>query len=213
MPVTSCPPWEYKDFPGASAKLAERAPEILIWLYGLSPLERVAKSRDTRALHRWLFDGLTPEKFGYYAGHYRGENFLCLLHCSVGIAGNPLVGTPPSRVASAIYAFADDLRAATASLDILWPVNEQIIPKAVKIRRTAEIVAAIFNSFLLIHPYINGNGHMARFIAVAIFSLYGLLPRRWPINERPPDPPYSELIRRYQHGDTEGFVRFLMSCI
>jgi hypothetical protein len=109
--------------------------------------------------------------------------------------------------------FSTELQQVFGSLDQLWNMDEKSVPMASKIRRTAELIAWAFNTLLLIHPYANGNGHMARFMAVAVFLRYGLRPRRWPINARPADPPYSELIRRYQHGDTEGFIRFLILCL
>jgi Fic/DOC family len=208
-----CPTWEYKNVPGAASLLASLEPAILSWLNTLPPADRVSHVTDTRSLHRWLFVGLTPPGFDYYSGHYRGEDFLCLRHCEVGIPANPLVGCRPQMVATEMRKVANGVTTVLSNLDVLWPVPEKIFSKAAKIRRTAELVAALFNSFLLTHPYVNGNGHMARFIVVAMFSRYNLRLRRWPINQRPPDPPYSSLITSYQQGYTEGFIQFLLRCL
>lgn len=208
-----CPAWEYNNVPGSKSLLAQRAPSILVWLNSLPPTDNAARVNDTRPLHEWLFKDLTPAGCEYYAGHYRGENFFCLLEYEVGIPANPLVGKPAALVNREMRMFVHGANNLLNRLDMLWPIPENIFSKPAKIRQTVEFVAALFNWFLIIHPYANGNGHMARFLAVAILSRYGLRPRQWPINARPPDPPYSTLITRYQQGDTEGFIQFLLKCI
>jgi len=71
----------------------------------------------------------------------------------------------------------------------------------------------VFVYFLEIHPYANGNGHLARFFLIGYLARYGVFLARWPMHPRPSDPPYSDLIRRYRRGDRNSLERFVMSCI
>jgi fido (protein-threonine AMPylation protein) len=208
-----CPAWEYKDVPDYNTILEHRFVIIIRWIWALSLTEKFDLVLDTRTVHEKSFQALTPASYEHYAGHYRGESFKCLVDYEVSISSNPLVGHLPPTVPMEMEGFKDDLRAVASQLDFLWQVNNAFLSKASKIRRLAELVAALFNYFLEIHPYANGNGHMARVIVMSLFSRFGIFLRKWPLNQRPPDPPYSDLIRDYQNGRTEGFIVFLIRCI
>jgi len=209
----SCPAWEYKDVIGFEQILAARAAIVLRWVWTISQDDRVSNVIDTRTIHEKYFQSLTPVRYEYYAGHYRGEKYPCLVDYPVGIKGNSNVGHDAVTVPLEMMDFAQSVLDAIRRLDVAWSVNEAVFSKGNKIRRLAELVAALFSNFLEIHPYANGNGHMARLLAIAIFSRYGILLKKWPLHPRPPDPPYSNVIRDYQHGKTEDLIVFLMKCI
>jgi Fic/DOC family len=208
-----CETWEYKNVPGCDAILRAHAIVILRWLAAISPDDKIILVLDTRDAHERYFNGLTPARFPHYAGHYRGENFECLIDYEVSIATNRLVGHTAGSIPVEMETLKPAIRATIARIDEVWPVNERVFSKAAKIRRMSELIAALFAMFLEIHPYANGNGHAGRLIVTAIFARYGVYLRRFPVDPRPQDPPYSDLIREYQNGRTEGFIRFLIQCI
>jgi hypothetical protein len=210
--VTVCPDWEYSNFPGSVAALKQRGPIILRWIRSQSPDDRIRFVCDTRPTHSELFDGLTPRDTPYYAGHYRGEDYLCLRHSEVGIPINPKVGRPPELVLDDMQRLERLVWENIIKLDQVWSVPNIVIGKEAKLLRIVEVIAAIFCTFLLIHPYRNGNGHMARLIAIAIFSRYNLRAQKWTFNARPPDP-YSEAIAQYQNGNRQPFVTYLLNCL
>jgi hypothetical protein len=42
---------------------------------------------------------------------------------------------------------------------------------------------------------------------------YGHWPRRWPVDPRPQDPPYSQLIVRHRNGDPVPLERFVLQAL
>src|SRR5437879_5952982 len=72
-------------------------------------------------------------------------------------------------------------------------------------------VCAVFSDFLKIHPYANGNGHAARFIAWALLGRYRLWPTTWPIHPRMPDPGYTQMLRDYRTGNKSALEQCLLS--
>jgi hypothetical protein len=211
--TVGCPPWEYSSIPGFEGVLARNSRQALIWLRQLNPDERIEIGKDTRALHQQYFQGVTPVGFDYYAGHYRGEDFPCLRDREVQIVGDPLVGHCSYRIADDMRVFADDLTATTADSDFVWGVSSAVVGPTEKLYRVVQLGVALFVCFLEIHPYLNGNGHMGRFLLIAFLSRFGIFLSQWPLHPRPQDPPYSELIRRYRRGDQDSLVRFVLNCI
>lgn len=211
--VTDCPEWEYDKVAGFKSILAARAKSLLVPLRSGNPDDVMAVSKDTRPLHGVYFSGLTPPGFDYYGGHFRGEDFLCLLDYEVQIRSDHRVGHPPRSVPDKMAALATDIDNAIQECDIAWGVPNVVFSPAEKLIRIVRVAAAIFVYFLEIHPYANGNGHMARFILIALLARYRVYPARWPIHPRPADPPYSELIARYRSGEKALFERFVLECI
>ncbi|WP_330996545.1 hypothetical protein [Burkholderia cepacia] len=54
-------------------------------------------------------------------------------------------------------------------------------------------------TFLAIHPYANGNGHISRFLILCYLGAAGFYPESWPVDKRPPDP-YINAIVLYRNG-------------
>jgi hypothetical protein len=65
-----------------------------------------------------------------------------------------------------------------------------------------------------IHPYANGNGHMARFASWAIVGRYGFWPNpnRWPVEPRPCEP-YVELIKQFRDGNRAPLEHFMLNML
>ena len=86
---------------------------------------------------------------------------------------------------------------------------------APKYRLVYAVAAAsrVFVTFLEIHPYANGNGHAARFFLTAFLGRYGYWLKSFPIEPRPPDPPYTDLIKAYRSGNREPLEAHILKCI
>ncbi len=206
MHPPDCPSWEYSAHP----RKGTIGPRVAAVLKDLATGKKDACSVavDTREPHRQIFDELTPEGHNYYAGHYRGENFRCLAFCRVLIQGDPRVGAEPHAVAFLMLDLGAEIRAGITALDMTTTIEAKE-----RLRYIVALTCHAFVAFLTIHPYLNGNGHAGRLIVWSILARYGHWPQRWPIDPRPPDPPYSDLIVRYRNGDIQPLEKFILQSL
>ena len=207
---TDCPGWQYSDHPSRAALLPTRVAALLAELRrGI--LDTLRVSCDTRPVHSRLFEGLTPDRCDYYAGHYRGESFRCLRDYGVGIPSDPRVGYPPAEVNLAMARLAALLHDGLAVLDqATTAVNVAPGDKALFV---VILACRFFDLFLRIHPYADGNGHTSRFLIWAILGRYGYWPFRWTIEPRPSDPPYTDIIVAYRGGFPSLLENYVLSCL
>jgi hypothetical protein len=208
-----CPGWEYDTIPNHQQILAARTQPVLATLRTDTQAVLVRRAKRTRPLHAIYFLDLTPSGYGYYAGHYRGENFRCLREYRVTVGNDPRVGFPPRVVPARMQRFVDDIDFSVEVCDIVNSQNQTAFTEPQKLLRTVKVVVSLFVYMLTIHPYANGNSHMGRFVLMAILARYGIFLARWPLNPRPPDPPYSDAIRAYRSGNEDALIRFVMQCI
>lgn len=212
MPLPpGCPAWEYQNIPGHDGVLRAQTAAVLASLRGT--LDAKGSAKDTRPIHLSLFRNLVPAGFDYYAGHYRGEAYACLRPYEVQVPADPRVGYPPAEVAFAMAEHASLLEEGFTALDLAAQIPKAQVSDADKLLYAVAFTCRAFVQFLTVHPYANGNGHAARFCVWAILGRYGYWPRRWPVEPRPPDPPYSDLIKRYRDGDREPLEAFVLKCI
>jgi fido (protein-threonine AMPylation protein) len=202
--------WEYKDHPLRNTELPTKAAEIL---NKISEREISIASilSDSREIHLHLFKNLAPTDNPYYAGHYRGEDFENLKNYWVGVASDPRVGYAPSIVQDSMDLFADISRQTLVDLDSTN--NHDLLELDQKICITVEKACDLFELFLRIHPYINGNGHIGRIMLWGVLQKYGYNPIRWTIDTRPFDPPYSDYIKKFRSGERTPLISFILSLI
>ena len=212
MHPRDCPPWEYRDHPNSSRLIVEKLQNVLVHLR--SPrVESLGFVSDTRRLHRQLFSGLTPSEYDYYAGNYRGSDFRCLRYRPVGIQGDPSVGYPAEDVGSAMKRLEEYLRSGIAGLDESFALPNAKLSRQKKLHFLVVFVSRMFVLFLTIHPYVNGNGHIARLMVWAVLGRYGYWPKRWPIEPRTDDPEYVRTIRAYRSGQPQRLEHYILKCI
>ncbi len=211
MRVINCPNnWEYTQHANYNV-LPTRCKSALVNLRS-NPLNRRIPS-DTRDIHLFLFTQLTPPDVPYFAGNYRGSNHTCLKFYEVTIPSDIRVGSKCPHVNLDIQNLAQVLEEGLRALDIADNVPAETLSEEDKVYFLVSFACRIFVEFLRVHPYANGNGHIARYIIWAILGRYGIWPKKWPMNDRPPDPPYSDLISKYRDGDKDPFEEFVLKCV
>jgi len=211
MMPEDCPGWEYTNIQKHDSILKERTKKILIDLRQQT-LDTLKSAKDTRDIHYYLFEFLTPDEIPYYAGHYRGEDFRCLKYYNVQITSDPRVGFPCDIVLDKMKELSLIIDNCLKSIDAHFKMPESQISLKNKILYLIAIVCHLFEVFLRIHPYANGNGHVARFFLWCILGRYRLWPYFWPIHPRPKNP-YINLIKDYRNGNHEPLERFVYSCL
>lgn len=212
MHPPDCPSWDYGTHQHRNKLLPIRCASLLEELR-IGSIDPVLVSTHTRPIHSRLFTKLTPSSCPYYAGHYRGEPFRCLKFYEVKIKGDPRVGERTSMVDGSMTVMAQIIVDGIAALDAANLLPDAHVPRWQKIYYLVTFACRIFVEFLRIHPYANGNGHIGRFVIWALLGRYGLWPRKWPLDNRPPDPPYSDLINEYRNGNQEPLERYVLGCV
>ena len=202
-----CPEWEYASHPNRAVILPRRSAELLIEL-ARGEIDTRAVLTDSRPIHRRLFVELTPQEHTYFAGHYRGEPFRCLQYYRVGISNDPRVGTSPEAVT---YEMEELGKVVRSGIDAL--AKDVALPRRDCLRYLIVFACRILECFLRIHPYANGNGHAARFTTWCVLGLYGFWPRRWRLEPKPDDPPYTDCIVRYRNGDKGSLERLVAQAL
>jgi len=208
MHPPDCPSWEYSGTPGAGQEIHTRAAELLEALRtGTWDPEGIAVN--TRPAHRDIFRNLTPPGCTYFAGNYRGAGYRCLEHYEVGIQSDPRVGAPPRIVEWQMKALGSRIKSALTTLRAAREAPDLSADQ--KRSNAVALACSLFEIFLRIHPYANGNGHAARLMVIAMLGRQGYWLKRFEIDPRPPDPPYSDAIKQYRDGHHHVLEQFVLS--
>jgi hypothetical protein len=202
-----CPAFDYETHADCRILLPARVSDVLVCL-ARGEIDSREAVLNTRPSHYRLFVGLTPPNCDYFAGHYRGELFRCLRHYRVTIPSDTRVGSPPVAVEYDLRQLGGIIGAGFAALDTGPPLSARD-----RLRYLIVFVCRVFELFLRVHPYANGNGHVARLMVWFMFLRYGYWPRRWSVEPRPADPPYSDFIRRYRDGDARPLEALITSML
>lgn len=205
----NCNNWDYSDHPKRHSALSERCFEVYkeIEENRLGILDLLADSRPT---HKHLFEFAAPSDCEYMAGHYRGEDFPCLANCWVGIESDSSVGYAPSIVLETMKVFGDISTNSIHALDPIIQDSNFSIER--KIIRAVTSACDIFEYFLRIHPYANGNGHLSRMLLWATLKRYNFEPRGLTIDTRPISP-YATLIKSYREDDKKPLIAKILNFI
>jgi fido (protein-threonine AMPylation protein) len=209
MNPPDCPEFEYDEHPQRSS-LLKSVREILLDLRSGKLLIAVLV-RDTRPSHRSMFNELTPPGCDYYAGNYRGSSFRCLRYYAVAIKDDPRVGEHPQLVAQSMMELERRIDSLLSALDTYCAVPG--VQDHEKLLAAVSVVCDIFDIFLAIHPYANGNGHMARLIVCALLGRQGYWPHGWTIEPRPADPPYTGLLVQHRNGNRAPLQQWILGLV
>jgi Fic family protein len=105
------------------------------------------------------------------------------------------------------------IREGLALLDANRDVPDAQISRAQKVLQVVIFACRVFEFFLRVHPYADGNGHAARFLIWFLLGRYGYWPTGWSIEPKPPEPQYSWLISQYRSGNYEPLERFVLQAV
>ncbi|HVI06729.1 MAG TPA: Fic family protein [Candidatus Binatia bacterium] len=141
----------------------------------LREVARSAKSREIPTLnaprqwHGMMMAGLTVPAISY-VGSFRGEPGLE----RVGVKIGPYKGVPANQVADQLRRFEATVQLAVAELDALIPSGDE--PNAAQLAAILEVCAWAHAEWVRIHPFVNGNGRIARLWVNWIAMRYQLPP-------------------------------------
>jgi fido (protein-threonine AMPylation protein) len=205
------PSWNYSEYPGREIIVGGRTKELLLKMRE-GAVNLAAYACDSREAHEFLFELMTPFNYGYYAGHYRGENFTGLLNYNVTFGGGRiglLAQSVPGRMAELSIEIAD----ALDDLDKIHAAQPYVYSDEDKLLETVTFACRILHEITLIHPYADGNGHASRIIAWAILGKYGYWPNKFSIEPRPKEPGYLIGLSYYDLGDPTYLENYILSCM
>ena len=115
---------------------------------------------------------------------------------------------PPTR-----YRFARLSPSSLFGLDKTFALPNAQFSENEKLKLLIVVACRLFSQYLIIHPYVNGNGHIARVLLTWIMARYGYWMIEFPIEPRPSEPEYSQLIFRYQNGQPEPLEQMVLRAI
>jgi Fic/DOC family len=206
MHPADCPVWDYATHPRCVQVLRLEIPKVIAELRReVLKTEQIAG--DSRPIHGRIFSALTPPGYGYFAGSFRGENHRCLKFYQVTAGGDPRVGYAPEVIPTIMNLFTYRIRQALAKIDLLKD------DALAQFTQSIRLACYLFELFLRIHPYANGNGHIARLIVWAVLGRYDRWPESWPVEPRPPDPPYTTMIVEYRNGNHGLLEEFMIKTV
>lgn len=208
MAQLKCSSWDYEHHPKSVKFVTDRCEILLKYLYDDSNFfDQFGYS--TLAAHKFMFRAMTPKKCRYLAGNYRGT-IGCLKEYDVNAGGDSRVGYPAIMVTVSMKIFEERLVKSIASYQILMESKMAQENPALKLVHFATMLSDFLVSFLSIHPYANGNGHMARLGVWVLLCRFGFWPKSWPLEQRPT---YVQQITAYRNGDTKPLIKFMLQCI
>jgi fido (protein-threonine AMPylation protein) len=181
LKLLDCPKW-VDDRDAALPGIAKAASAFWRFLERQNPKLYILTHGDLKEWHRKLFERTVPVP--YYAGNYRQEDpFKPCLDQDIHVDGT--LGAPAADVERLMKKFSEQLQAATQSTD------EYLASRTGPLRVKAAVQIAAFagGSIIQIHPFINGNGRIARLAMNFYLHRYlGFTPF---FIDRPTNPDYS----------------------
>jgi len=158
-------------------------------------------SDELKQWHSQLFSAFVP--LDYYAGNYRGvERTKPCLAMNVSVGPNP--GLHYILVRSYLSGSLDSFCDQCSLLEIRWP---HLTPpdRAILL---ATITANLVGSFILVHPFINGNGRVSRLLWRWTLMRFGVPPQC--CTHPRPNPPYSQVMAAAMHGDYRPLAMYVL---
>jgi fido (protein-threonine AMPylation protein) len=173
--------WHPEENPDYDAILGPASAEVLRSLDDVG--KRLAFLKDSRPTHRYLYERLTPNGQPEYAGTFRGTLGTSLEKRTLGAR---MVSKP-----GAMKAFLEPHKVHSAMTTGFFQQALNPLLASTPVSREQHFAAAtkLFFIFGLIHPYLDGNGHIQRLIFTAAIRQHSELKLRpsWTIHPRPYD--------------------------
>ena len=202
--------WDYELFTDYQRILIVEIATVLSRIRSF-PNEIPSLTEDTRPVHCNFFSKLVPAEHSYFAGHYRGENYPALINYCVMVEGDPRVGCPPNLVFNVMNS-----QLLPLIQSVFLRLNSKNISNLTAQQRLylcAHLSCIVFELFLRIHPYANGNGHIGRFIVQSIMGYLGFWPTNghWTIEPKPRlRAQYTQCIIDFRNGNPTPLIAFIL---
>lgn len=199
----NCADWDYETHP--KQKTLKGACDRLTAAIAKNPEKFNRFGFDTRPAHRFLFKPFVPKDCTCLAGTYRGSPSCPELHrLDVGVRGTA-VGTPAAFVEMAMHLLDERCKSLLAAYAAR--VSAPGADEALAFALLVDVLCDLLELFFSVHPYANGNGHMGRLLAWALFAQHGFAPRNWSVDSKQP---YGKALDAYRKGDRRPLRLFLV---
>lgn len=188
------PIWCPHEHPEYDVILGQASEAVHERLNASSSEDRMAFVLDPRSVHRFLYEKLVPEGFDEYAGTYRGTAGTSLESRTISAIrqtdGLQQIFLLPEKVAS--------------RLETLVPTVQKIFNGSRASSKCEFLLecSKLFYTFGLLHPFLDGNGHIQRLIFLACLAERKDLKLQpsWTVHPRPYD---IEMALAFEKGTTE----------
>ncbi len=203
--VPNCPPW-------VDAETAAKLPSVVggmiefVRFIHKKARTHILQHGDIKTWHGKLFRDVVP--LGYYAGHYRSDdpNRPCL-RTPVYVDGLP--GAPFVDVPRLMRDLSEEMRGLTTQTDKYIAREPTPTNRA---RAAIQLVAVYMGKLIQIHPFINGNGRMARLTANYFLHRYGYpMPFYDPYPR--PNSDYADASAACMRGDFKRMYMYLLTLL
>ncbi len=162
----ACPEWYLPETDGQLPSVTRGLAEFHGFIFNKAK-SHILLHGDLKTWHGTIFRGVVP--LAYYAGHYRSDDSQrpCLRR-SVKVGNNP--GAPFAEVPNLMRELSQEMRYMTGKTDRYIGYGPTPTDRA---RAAIQLAATYMGKFIRIHPFVNGNGRMARLTSNYTLHRYG----------------------------------------
>ena len=164
-------------------------------------------AEDVARWHRTLFDGLSFVPDACYPGGYRGSPHPRLADYEVVVGMHD--GVPARSVGGQLDAMF--LTLGTRIAELAQAVAPDHGKSAAEVEQVAELAAWAHGEWVLIHPFANGNGRVARLMADYVLARFRIAPV---VRLKPrPGASYEAAARASMRGEHARMTRWIVELL
>ena len=158
-------------------------------------------------IHKKLFESLTDSNNTHLAGNYRGSVLDCLVDANV-VFGS-LSGVPAMFVLQRMERYTQFAKTNFTRLKTSYQSTD---------RGRFQLLCAIatstmFHEMITIHPFVDGNGHVARAIVALTWLAFGYAVGGWVIDPRPTSFPYLDFLKEWDNGNRDPLIQHMLGAL